>query len=208
MKAGELKKIAKAHKHFFPAPWVTVGNEFMRIEGDWVQIISFNASRFADIFVPRSSMDFLKMPGVPTAPILVQELRGPKGTQRWLKPIEPLESVFQEMSAQFRPSLQSPLNSLDVRNELGKGLEYWPNAYALTVIACEEGDAAKAQHYFGAFLCATADKPYPWAMNRKDELAECLGLLESSESLRAHLDAIRRQKLETLKLSPADGIGS
>jgi len=48
MKSGELKKLAKAYATHFPTPWQHVGNEFMRRDGDWVQIISFNASRFDD----------------------------------------------------------------------------------------------------------------------------------------------------------------
>ncbi len=200
MKSGELKKVANAYAPYLPAPWHRVGNEFMRRGGDWVQIVAFNASRFSEQYVPRSCMEFLKMPGTPTGAFLVQELQNPNATQRWVKTSETPDNVFAQMAGQFKPSLCAPLNISEIKNLLGTTMNYWPHPYALCVMACEEGNATDAQHYFNAFVSATSDKPYPWAETRKQELTECLKLTDSPEALRTRLDIVRIEKLRALKL--------
>lgn len=201
MKSGELKKITQGYVGCFQAPWLRVGNEFIRREDDWVQIISFNASRFAEKYIPRSGMEFLKMPGVPTGSFLVQELHNPNETQRWIKTGDAPANVFEEMLKQFKPSLRKPLNPSEIRRFLAASLHYWPNTYALSVMACEEGDVVNAERYYNAFVSATADKPYPWVETRKQELAACLKLVGSPEMLRTRLESIRAEKLQALKLS-------
>jgi len=201
MKAGDIKKVAQAYSGCLSADWKRVGSEFIRLQADWAQIISFNASRFAEQYVPRSCLEFLKMPGLPTGSFLVQELQNPNGTQRWVKTSEGATKVFEEMSKQFNPSVHAPLSLFDVQRLLAASLNYWPHAYALCVMACEEGNAAYAERYFGSFVSTIADKPYPWATTRKQELEECLKLVGAPESLKAHLDGIRAEKLRALKLS-------
>ena len=201
MKSGELKKVVQAYASHLPAPWQRVGNEFCRCEGDWVQIIAFNASRFSEQYVPRSCMEFLKMAGVPTGCFLVQELQNPNGTQRWVKLSEDPADVFKEMAKQFRPSLLRQLDPAEIKRLLMANTSYWPHAYALCVIACEEGNTVEAEHWFDAFASATADKPYPWVETRKQELKECLKLAASPEALKANLDVVRTEKLRALKLA-------
>lgn len=200
MKSGELKKVAQAYATHLPAPWQRVGNEFCRREGDWVQIVAFNASRFSDQYVPRSCMEFLKMPGVPTGGFLVQELHNPNATQRWVTLSEDPAAVFQEMAKQFRPSPLRQLDLAEIKRLLTATTSYWPHAYALCVIACEEGNTVEAERWFNAFAFATADKPYPWAETRTQELKECLKLAASPEALKAQLDVVRTEKLRALKL--------
>lgn len=201
MRSGELKKVAQAYTACLPAPWLRVGSEFIRREGDWVQIVAFNASRFSEQYVPRSCMEFLKMPGVPGGAFLVQELQNPKATQRWVNSSENPADVFHQMGKQFKPSLLKPLNLPEIKHLLAATINYWPHAYALCVMACEEGKAVDAERWFNAFAAATADKPYPWAETRKRELTECLKLAVSPETLRTRLDAIRTEKLYALKLA-------
>ena len=204
MKSGELKKVAQSYASFLPAPWQRVGNEFMRSEGDWVQIVSFNASRFAEQYVPRSCMEFLKMPGVPTGSFCAQELHAPNGTQRWIKTLHASPAdVFEQMARQFKPTLFKPLNLSEVRHLLAEGLSYWPHAYALCVMACEEGNMVDAKNYFSVFASLTADRPYSWVEVRKHELADCLKLVASPETLKTHLESFRIEKLRALKLKIA-----
>jgi len=202
MKSGELGKVARGYASYLPTPWERVGSEFRRREGDWVQMVVFNASRFTENYVPTSCMEFLKMPGPPTGAFLLQELRNPNATQRWVRISEPVADVFQEMVKQFSPPLLKPLNVSEIKGLLSADLNYWPHAYALCVMACEEGGASDAQLYFEAFVSATSDKPYPSLEARKQELAECLSLTASPEGLSVRLQSVRVEKLRALKLSP------
>lgn len=200
MKSVELKRVAQAYSIFLPAPWQRVGNEFVRREGDWVQIIAFNASRFSEQYAPRSCMEFLKMPGVPTGAFLVQELQNPNSTQRWIKATDVAANVFNQMAYQFKPSLRAPLNVSEIKRLLNATINYWPHAYALCVMACEEANASQAHHYFNEFVRVTSGKPYPWAEIRKKELMDCLEHVNSPEVLRMRLGASRNEKLRALKL--------
>jgi hypothetical protein len=206
MKSGELKKVAQAYAACLSTPWLRVGSEFIRREGDWAQIVGFNASRFSEQYAPRSCMEFLKMPGVPTGGFLVQELQNPNATQRWVKSSENPTAVFDQMVKQFKPPLLKPLNLSEIKPLLAATINYWPHAYALCVMACEEGNAIEAERFFNTFLSAIADKAYPWAETRKHELAECLKQLESPETLRTHLERVRVGKLRALKLSTREGV--
>jgi hypothetical protein len=145
-------------------------------------------------------MEFLKMPGVPTGGFLVQELQNPNATQRWVKTTDAPANVFEQMAEQFKPSLCNPLNISEIKSLLDATMNYWPHAYALCVMACEEGNAADAKRYFNAFVLATLDKPYPWAETRKQELTECLKQEASPEALRVRLESLSDDKLRALKL--------
>jgi hypothetical protein len=146
-------------------------------------------------------MEFLKIPGVPTGGFLVQEFQHPNGTQYWVRTSDDPASVFEQMAKQFKPALLKPLNPSEVRRLLAASLHYWPHAYALCVMACEQGDPVDAESYFAAFVSGTTDKPHPWAAARKQELTECLKLIASPEALRARLEGVRAQKLRALKLA-------
>jgi hypothetical protein len=200
VKSVELKKIAIAYSIYLPEPWQQVGNEFFRREGDWVQIVGFNASRFLDQYVPRSCMEFLKIPGVPAGAFLVQELQNPNATQRWVKITDAPANIFEQMALQFKPPLRNRLNRSEIKRLLDEMVNYWPHAYALCVMACEEGNSGEAQHYFNEFVLATSNKPYPWAEARKQELTECLEHLTSPEALTIRLENLRDEKLRALKL--------
>lgn len=202
VKSGELKKVAQTYAAYLPAPWQRVGNAFIRGQGDWAQIIGFNASRFADKYVPSSSLDFLKMPSDQPGGFLPLELQYRNGAQRWVKTSESPASVFDQMAEQFRPSLRKPLSVSEIKNLLSATPNYWPHAYALCVMACEEGNATDAERYFNAFISTTSDKAYPWVETRKQELAECLKLAASPDALRVRLESVRAEKLRSLKLKP------
>ena len=124
MKSGELKKVAQAYATYLPTPWKRVGNEFMRREGEWVQIVTFNASRFSEQYVPRTCVEFLKMPGVPTGSFLVQELQHPNATQRWVKTTEIAANIFAQMVEQFKPSLRNPLDVSEIESLLEATVNY------------------------------------------------------------------------------------
>jgi hypothetical protein len=67
-------------------------------------------------------------------------------------------------------------------------------------MSCESGNIVEAKRYLEAYMAETADKPYPWAESRRQELEEYLKLTPSPEALKARLDAIREDKLRALKL--------
>lgn len=202
MKAGLLKKIVGDYAGFFPSDWKRVKNELMRRAGDWVQIVGINPSRFDDTYVPRTCLEFLKKPGEATGTFLVQELKHPaKDVQRWISMREHERSaraIFDEMCAQFRPDIRSPLDLATIKTLLSERLSYWPHAYALCVMVAEEGDRAEARRYYDIFLKATADKPKEWFDHRRAELERCLELMASREELRSHLASIATQKLASL----------
>lgn len=200
MKKGESKRIIHRFAQLLPPPWKLVGSELMRQEGDWVQILSLNTSRFSDQYVPRSCLEFLKMPGPPTGSFLVQELQTPKGAQRWVNASEAAEPILVEMSDQFRPSLVSPLRSQVIHDLLEASSPYWPHFYALCIVSAEANDRESATKYLEEFERATAGKPFPWADARRAELVQCLKLAASPEALRPHLEGIKRQKLRALRL--------
>ena len=180
----------------------------MRRECDWVQIVSFNPSRFDDVYEPRRCFEFLSMPGDPSGGFLVHPLRHPNGTQRWVKAAriadpasnDSAETVFAEMVRQFKPSLVKPLNLQEVRNLLEASIDYWPHAYALCVMAAEAGDKAAADRYFRAFQAVTADKPFSWVQSRKEELMECLTEIGSAR-LADRIAQTQAEKLRNLKLA-------
>ncbi len=201
MKSGKIRKVANSYSHLFRCDWNKRGSEFRRVDEDWVQIMSFNPSRFDEKYVPRSSLAFLKMPGPATAPFLVQELMHPKGTQRWVSLDEPAEGVFSDMSVQFRPRIVEPLNAVEVRELLSGDLAYWPNAYALCVEASQAGDDEKAKEYLENYSIATQDQPYPSVEERRQELETCIALLEeSSEKLANYLTDVRTNQAKLLRL--------
>ncbi len=201
MKSGEIRKVANSYAALFRCEWNQRGSEFRRVDGDWVQIVSFNPSRFDEKYVPRSSLAFLKMPGPATAPFLLQELMHSKRTQRWVSLDEPAEGVFFDMSMQFRPRILEPLNAVEVRELLSDDVAYWPNAYALCVEALQVGDGEKAREFLETYSLATQDKPYPWVEERRKELETCIALLEeSSEKLTNYLADVRINQAKLLRL--------
>jgi hypothetical protein len=204
MKRGLLRKVAKDYEPLLPSDWKRIGSEFMRRAGDWVQIIAFNPSRWADEYEPRCCFEFLKEPGPSTGGWGFHGLRHPKGVQRWITIKEherALTSIFNDMVAQFRPPILQPLDPRGVAALIQTDLEYWPHAYALCVIAAERGDAPEARKYYEAYLDATTDKRYDWATEHRRELETCLALMKTPEQLRAHLTKIEQEKLRELKLT-------
>jgi hypothetical protein len=200
MKAGELTRVAKSFVPFMPSPWRLKGKEFLRRRSSWVQIIGFNPSRFADQYTPRSSFEFLKMPGEALGTFLGQELKYPNGAQHWVKVGESPNDVFAQMAEQFRPGILEPLQIEEIRVLLEASLSYWPHAYALCVMSMEDGDRAGAQRYFEAFLVATANRPYQWVETRKNELTELYETMDDPSVSRARLANIEAEKLRVLKL--------
>lgn len=200
MKSGEARRIVRQLAQSFPAPWRLVGSELMRPEGDWVQILALNASRFADQYVPRLCFEYLKIPGPATGTFLVQELRHPNGAQRWVKVSEPIDLVVEEIVRNLRPSITSPWSETELRSLLEAASSYWPHCYALCVIAAEGKDRVGAVRYLDQFDGLTREKDFPWVHARRAELVECLNLMEAPEELRSHLDVIRQEKLRLLGL--------
>jgi hypothetical protein len=206
MKSGSLTKVADAYAKFLTDSWRKIGRELMRREEDWVQIIAFNASRWADSYEPKNCFEFLKMPGPPLGTFLVEGLRNPNGTQRWLDfskltsqaATDSAAQVFTTMSSQFRPSILRPLRTEDVLLLLKNNLQYWPHPYALSVIAAERGDPIEAKYFFELFRAAVPDPSQPWALERGRELEEFISLI-GSESLKSRLANIAHEKLLALK---------
>lgn len=200
MKAGELRNLATSYGLLLSPEWKRNGSDLLRRNGDWLQIIAFNASRFADRYAPRNCFEFLKMPGPVLGGMLGQELCHSNGAQRWVTLREPPEVVFRDMERQFRPSITSPLSTGEIEVLLQQGSEYWPHAYALCVIAAERQERQSALHYFSVFQVSTQDKPYPWVVQRTAELDLCLRLTADPPSLSMHLDQLRSAKLQQLPL--------
>jgi hypothetical protein len=202
MKAGLLRKVAKSYAPFFSEEWKLIGSEFMRLKGDWVQFVTFNAMRGADRYVPRTGCEFLKAPGAVTATWLGQELLSERsGTQYWVAASRDPNDMFPRMCKQFFPPLQTSIDEKEIKVRLARGLKYHSYAYALCIIAAEEGNAWKAKRYYCAYKAAVSDAPWPWAEKYRAELATFLELMKTPEKLKAQLDSIRTEKLKALKLN-------
>lgn len=205
MKASELRKIAKAYDGLFPADWKLVNHDWMRRNGSWMQIVSFNDSRHAPQYEPRSSLEFLKFPGPIHGGFLFCGLREKRhNVQRWvtLKQHESgVAPIFQDMTEQFCPSIIPPLQIEEVKILLQGRLHYWPHVYALCVMAAEKGNEPEARHHFDLFCQMMADKPFDWVGERRSELDRVMELLNTPAALKVHLDEIERMKLATAKLN-------
>jgi hypothetical protein len=202
MKKGEIKKVAQPFAELMPDDWRRLKNEFVRRSGDWLQFISFNASRFSDAYNPVGSLDYLKMSGPAAGSLCVQSLRTPKDTQRWISLKEherSVQSIFSEMADQFRPSILEPLREPAVLGCLESDLDYWPHVYALCVMAAETGDRKGAESRFKHFLALLSGREdNPHLQNRRAELEAYLSLMESPEELRERLARIEAEKLAGL----------
>jgi hypothetical protein len=208
MKSGLLNKIVHAYAPFFPRPWQRVRDEFMRREGDWVQIVAFNPSRFDDVYEPRSCFEFLKKPGPATGGFLLYPIKHPNGTQRWVRAAnisdaassDSAQRVFDEMARQFEPSILAPLEVQTIKRLLGRSLDYSPHAYALCVMAAEAGERVEAERCFRKYEAAILEiATYPDVMTERQELLECVKQSGSSD-LQSKLASIAAEKLHDLRL--------
>lgn len=198
MKPRELGTIARTFAPFLGDTWRLVGSEFVRIDGDWAQIVGFNASRFDDQYIPRCCLEFLKMPGVATCCFAVQELQNSNRTQQWVGMSDEPRAVFERMTRQFEPPLLAPLSIERIRDLLSQNVSYWPHAYALCIMACERGEMEDAKQYLDAFNAATVGKPYEWVEKRRQELMRCIGMVGVTGLLESHLQTVRAEKMRAL----------
>ena len=205
MKAGERKKVADAYGKFLSAPWKRVGNNYLRWEGDWVQMLAFYGSRWDSRYQPRSCFEFLKDPGEAMFGYLACPLvYSRSGTECWVTVSETARSapaIFKDMAAQFKPSILTPLSVLEIKRLLEAEIEYWPHAYALCVMAAEAGDKTAAKRYLAAFESDVANKPYDWAEKARHELNSYIREI-GTETLKGRLAKVRFEKLRALKLAP------
>ncbi|MDB6064271.1 MAG: hypothetical protein JWR26_479 [Pedosphaera sp.] len=205
MKAGELKKIARAFGDFLPPPWKRIGNKYLRREGDWVQMVVFYPSRWNDDYIPRSCFEFLKDPDEPTGTYLGQELVGTRHkAPRWITVKETsrsMSAIFDEMARQFKPAILAALKVTEIRRLLEARMDYWPHAYALCVMAAEAGDKAKAEHYFAAYEAQGLDPTWDSVIETRKQLKRCIKEA-GTEALSRRLAKIQAEKLRALKLTP------
>lgn len=201
MKAGLLKKVVDDYAPFFASPWVRRRTEFLRRCGPWLQIVSFNASRFDDRYVPRCGLDFLWMTGPVTGGLLLQELQENR-TQLWVKAGgENAGQIYEEMRRQFRPQLDQPLDGKVTESELEKEQGIWSHDYALCLVAIERNDRPRAEDYRHLFEKAVADKPFAWVEERRAELQAYMNPGENREELRRRLRECEEKKLAALGVS-------
>lgn len=204
MRAGELKKVAKAYANLLPPEWKLNRTEFVRCVESWVQIVNFHSSQFDNKYIPRCCLEFLKMPGIPAGTFFVQELRYRKHrVQRWITMDEHsklLSSIFDEMVAQFQPSIVEPLQIEEIRKLLEANLDYWPHPYALCIMKAEKADRREALKYFDLFSKATSGKPYDWVEHRRKELIKCLDQIGSPQELKMYLNLIQQEKLAEFRV--------
>lgn len=204
MKSGELGKVVRAYVGLFPSDWTKWKNDFVRRQGSWLQLVVFNASRFRDAYEPTCCFEFLNEPGEILGSHLVQGFRHKRhNVQRWVTLKEhalSLTSIFTDMVEQFRPSILAPLRLEEIKAMLKERPNYWPHVYALCVMAAEEGHPDEARHHFEMFCQMMADKPFDWAVERRQELDNVMALMNSPHELKLHLDTIEREKLAKAKI--------
>jgi hypothetical protein len=203
MKAGELKKATQAFEPFFPTPWKRLGHNFVRVHGDWVQMVAFYRSRWDSRYQPRSCFEFLKDPGDFTFGYLGCPLvYSRSGTERWVEVSQTARSIsalFNDMVAEFKPSIVAPLGLREIKRLLEAEIEYWPHAYALCVMAAEAGQKNKAQRYLAAFESDVADRPSDWFEKERRELKTCLKEM-GTHALSERLEKVKSKKLRALKI--------
>ena len=205
MKRGAIKQVYKTFDPLFPLGWRLTQGAFFRRFGDWLQIVSFNASRFDDEFEVVSCMDFLKRPGDVGGSLLPRKLQeNQHPVTRWVSLRElglGAEPIFREMVRQLAPCLEAPIEREEIKHMLHQCTNYDPHLYALCVMAAEEGNVVEAQHWHEQFLRLLADSPYDWAIEKRNNLQKVMDLVDSPEALKAHLNAIVTDKLAAAKLT-------
>ncbi len=205
MNAKEMKRIAADYAPFFPSDWKLIKRDFLRKKADWLQIISFNDSRFAKQYEPIASLEYLKMPGPIGGGFLACGLKHYRhNTQRWITAKQheaSLPTIYQDMVDQFQPSIVAPLDLNEIKVLLRQRTEYWPHVYALCVMAAEEGNPEDAHQWFAQFCKMMEDRPYDWAVERRKELDQVMAFMDSPDALKAHLTAIAHDKLASEKLT-------
>lgn len=205
MKRGAIKQVYKTFAPLFLSDWKLTQGAFFRRFGDWLHIVSFNASRFDDEFEVVSCMDFLKRPGEVGGSLLprkLQEIQHP--VTRWISLQElglGVGPIYQEMVRQLAPCLEAPVEQEGVKHLLHQCTNYDPHLYALCVMAAEEGNVVEAKHWHEQFLRLLADSPYDWAIEKRNNLQKVIDLMDSPPALQAHLQAIVKAKLEAAKLT-------
>jgi hypothetical protein len=180
--------------------WKRIGNEFLRRDHEWVQLLSFNPSRFDDRYVPRSALQFLWMEGTPTASIAVQELQHETHrVQRWISPREHEASwrrIAAVMIEQFRPRIDRPMNREEIKPLLEAQPRYWPHAYALGVTAAVDGDCGGAAGYVRTLREVAVESSNVHITKRCEALEALVGLCGKPEQLQ---EALRKTETEVLK---------
>jgi hypothetical protein len=164
--------------------WMRIGSEFMRRCGEWVQVVSFNASRFDDRYVPRSSAQFLWISGPATASALVQELQTVSDVQWWISTRDhesKRDAVFHAMQEQFRPRIDAPLDRSELVSALERDLAYWPHAYALALMAAVTGDHQGAARYLSTIEDRAKSTVNEHIARRAEELKELLEIHDPAE---------------------------
>lgn len=195
MKSGLLKRVATEYAGLLGKEWTAIKTDMARREGPWLQILSFNPSRFDDSYLPRVSLDFLWMPGSVTGGLLLQELKR-RGAQRWVavKGSHSAAEVLAEMKEQFRPRLDRPLERSEVERAIAESVDVWGHAYSLCLVALDRGDRRIAERWLRDFERQVADKPFEWVRQRHEELLSSLRLTQEEWIL-------RRQEIESAKLA-------
>jgi len=203
MKSSDVRKLMKAYQPLFTAQWKFNRREFVRPSEHWVQTVSLNIAQHRAEYVPRSACDFLMMPGPVTGAWLGCELKTkPHGAQWWVTLREHesrIEEVMSEMAEQFFPTLADEIDEDAIEFRLASQLSYWPNSYALCVMACSRQNSTEAGRFFRCFLDAISDKPYAWAGERTKELQTVLELADEKSRLQEHLSKIKADRIAQFK---------
>jgi hypothetical protein len=165
MKKGLLRKCVLDYLQLLNDEWrKSGGGDLVRKSGAWVQVVSLNASRFDDRYVPRCSLMYLKELE-PAGAILGQELKGPQGTQRWVSVRDHEQNyseIYLQMIFQFRPALDGPILEEAVCDLLLANSTYLPHAYVLALMALDSGNLHEFKGHrqtLSSFL-DEADNPY------------------------------------------------
>lgn len=206
MKGGLLHQIAEDYRLLLPnaQEWTRKGGECIRRRGEWVQILGFNAARFDDRYVPRSTLQFLWISGPASGSFLAQELKTEKGVQRWISMKEHADgrnSILAAMIQQFKPRIDHPLEPGDVIPLLQEDeASYWPHAYALAVIAARKGDRETATRHL-QMVRARAEVTGNAHIRERGAELEVLLALDDSQQLQQRLSAAESAMLKSLRLN-------
>lgn len=206
MKRGLLRRVADDYAQVLGPEWKRIGNEFLRRENEWVQLLGFNASRFADRYTPRSALQFLWMEGTPTASFAVQELQHEKNrVQRWVSLREHetnWRKIAAEMVEQFRPRMDRQIDRQEVKQLLESQPRYWPHVYALGVMSAADGDCGRAARHAQMLREIAGETPNVYVESGCEALEALLKLCGKQAELQEALTKIESDVLKALRLSP------
>jgi hypothetical protein len=200
-----LREIARGLAEVGPG-WIVAGPSIARRTGPWVQVLDIDESRWADEFVPRFGLHYLRawdvVPRIEPV-LLASRLKAqPHRVDDWITERRfraGVGPIIDRLREQVRPRVDQPLRAEVAERLVREGVADWNVHHALTFIAAERLDREEAERHLADLERTTAGRPLDEWVESARQIVDQIG---RPDTLRAHLDAMAETKLASLKGRP------